>query len=54
MAKKRIMDPAVINAENTPDSVFEKGGCWNSFDRVSSVKNFGRNKVLSGRHSKKK
>jgi len=52
MAKKRIFDPAILDAENTPDRVFERGG-WHYLDKGSSVKQFGRNKVLSGKRNKK-
>ena len=52
MAKKRIFDPAILDAENTPDRIFERGGYFD-FEKGSSVKQFGRNKVLSGKRNKK-
>ena len=52
MSKKKVLDPAIQNAEKTPDRVFERGGYF-SWEKGSSVKEFGRNKLLNGKHRKK-
>jgi hypothetical protein len=51
--KKVITDPAILLANKTRDKNFEASGGW-SFDRDSTVKQFGRNRVLKGQPKFKK
>jgi len=51
MKVKDIKDPAIYVARKAKDKDFERSG-W-SWDKSSSVKEFGRNKLLSGKHKKR-
>lgn len=51
--KKVITDPAVLKAQKTPDEKFAKLGGFFEFDRGSTVKEFGRNRVLKGQRKNK-
>jgi hypothetical protein len=51
--KKEIKDPAVIAARKTKDEVFKASG-WYFGDNDSTVKQFGRNRVLKGQKKTKK
>ena len=53
MSKKKVLDPAIKNAEKTPDRVFERGGIF-VWDKVSTVKEFGVNKLLKGARKNKR
>jgi hypothetical protein len=50
--KKEIKDPAVIQARKTKDELFEASSYF-LFDRDSTVKQFGRNRVLKGQKRNK-
>lgn len=51
MSKKDIKDPAIYRATKSKDKDFERGGYFD-WEKGSSVKEFGRNKLLSGKHKK--
>ena len=54
MAKKEIMDLAVKDAQKVDLKQFESGNHYFSYDKTSSVKEFGRAKVLKAKFKKKR
>jgi hypothetical protein len=52
--KKKNLDPAIVDARKTKDEDFKSGSQFFRFMCESTTKDFGRNKMLSGRHKKRK
>lgn len=52
--KKKIFDPAVMNAEKRKDIDFEEGIFFKKYMYYSSTAQFGRNRVLKGQRKTKK
>ena len=50
--KKEIRDPAILSARKTKDKIFEQDGMF-SWSSDSTVKQFGRNRVLKGQKKNK-